>query len=69
MREAEGYREALEFLVQQFPDKVAIGIADCCKAIGRDRRTLLADKNFPAKQVGNRYTIALPELARWMVRR
>ena len=69
MREPEGYRAALEFLVQQFPDKVAIGIKDCCKAIGRDRRVLLSDKTFPAKQVGNRYTIALPELARWMVRK
>lgn len=69
MREAEGYRESLEFLTDLFPGKATIGIAECCKAIGRDRRTLLSDKNFPAKQVGNRYTIALPELARWMVRR
>lgn len=69
MREAEGYREALEFLTDLFPGKAAIGIKDCCVALDRDRRTLLADKNFPAKQVGNRYTIAIPELARWMVRR
>ena len=69
MREAEGYRENLEFLVSLFPGRATVGIAECCKAIGRDRRTLLSDKNFPAKQVGNRYTIALPELARWMVRR
>ena len=38
-------------------------------ALGIDRRTLLADRRFPARHIGNKYTVSLTELARWMVQR
>ena len=39
------------------------------EALGIDRRTLLADRRFPARHIGNKYTVSLTELARWMVQR
>lgn len=69
MREPDGYRQQLEMLVSLFPGRAMIDISECSAATGRDRRTLLADKHFPAKMTGNKYTISLTELARWMVRR
>ena len=69
MREPEGYRQQLEFLVDLFPGKAMVDINDVCRVTGRNRQTLLAEKSFPAKMVGKKYTISLTELAKWMVRR
>jgi hypothetical protein len=52
-----------------FPGRAAIGITECQAALGIDRRTLLADRRFPARHIGNKYTVSLTELARWMVQR
>ena len=68
-RELEGYRPQLELLTDMFPGRAAIGITECQSALGIDRRTLLADRRFPARHVGNKYTVSLTELARWMVQR
>lgn len=69
MREAEGYRPQLEMLVDMFPNRAAITINECQSAVGCDRRTLLADRTFPARKVGNKYSVSLTELARWLVRK
>ena len=61
-RELEGYRPQLELLTDMFPGRAAIGITECQAALGIDRRT-------PARHIGNKYTVSLTELARWMVQR
>ena len=68
-RELEGYRPQLELLTDMFPGRAAFGITECQAALGIDRRTLLADRRFPARHIGNKYTVSLTELARWMVQR
>ena len=50
-RELEGYRPQLELLTDMFPGRAAIGITECQAALGIDRRTLLADRRFPARPV------------------
>lgn len=69
MREAEGYRPQLELLVDMFPNRAAITINECQSAVGCDRRTLLADRTFPARKIGNKYSVSLTELARWLTRK
>ena len=56
------------------PDFVAPkGVPDYYPPVSRTfdavRRTLLAARRFPARHVGNKYTVSLTELARWMVQR
>ena len=53
-RELEGYRPQLELLTDMFPGRAAIGITECQAALGIDRRTLLADRRFPARHIGNK---------------
>jgi hypothetical protein len=67
-REPEGYRDQLERLYAKFPDREMITIIEASKVCGCDRRTLLADSTFPAKQIGGakKYFIPLVGLARWM---
>lgn len=69
-REMEGYHEQLVRLSERFPGREAISIKECCEALPLDRRTILADKTFPAKRVNGRssrkYIIPLVALARWM---
>ena len=69
MREPEGYRQQLELLTDIFPHRAALKIAECEAALNLDRRTLLADRSFPAKKVGNKYSVPITELARWMIKR
>lgn len=69
MRELEGYRQQLELLTDLFPNRAALKIAECEAALNLDRRTLLADRSFPAKKVCGKYAVPITELARWMVRR
>ena len=66
-REREGWREQYEVLARRFPGREAIGIAEAAELLDCDRRTLLRDRDFPAKRIGNKYSIALAALARWMV--
>ena len=51
MRETEGFRPQLELLVEMFPARAAITVNECQAALGLDRRTLLADRTFPAKKI------------------
>ena len=43
-----------------------ISLADACQVTGLYRRTLLKDKTFPRKKLGQVYRIPLVDLARWM---
>ena len=47
----------------------AVKIAECESALKLDRRTLLADRSFPTKKVGSKYSVPITELARWMIKR
>ena len=69
MRETEGYRPQLELLTDMFPARAAITVTECQAVLGLDRRTLLADREFPARKIGNKYAIPLTERARWLTRR
>lgn len=69
MREPEGYRQQLELLTEIFPNRAALKITECAFVLNLDRRTLLADRSFPAKKVGSKYSVPITELARWMVKR
>lgn len=69
--EKQGYRENLEFLVDKFPDKSAISIKEAAKTLDMSESTIRdAIKRrmnpFPAKKVGGRVIIPIPQLARWM---
>jgi len=68
-REPDGYRQQLEHLASQYPDKEVLTLPEVCKLLGCHRQTLLADKTFPAKRVGDRgkYLIPVVGLARWLI--
>lgn len=73
MREKEGFREQLARLDEMFPGREAIKIDEAVKCVGLCRRTLLADKTFPAKKLGSKgytggvYAVPKVGLARWLV--
>ena len=69
MREAEGYRPQLELLTDMFQGRAAITVNECQTALGIDRRTLLAEREFPARKIGGKYAVPLTELARWLTRK
>lgn len=69
MREAEGYRPQLELLTDMFPGRAAITVNECQTALGIDRRTLLAEREFPARKIGGKYAAPLTKLARWLTRK
>lgn len=66
MREREGYRETLQFLKEQFPNKAAIGMSEASDLLGTHRQTLLSTKGFPFQKVGNKYLVPIVALARWL---
>lgn len=72
-REKEGFREQLARLDEIFPGKEAIGICEVSKMLGVYRATLLHDKTFPARKIGEtnkpmggKYIVPKVALARWM---
>lgn len=66
MRERKCYRENIELIGSFFPKRAALTMPEVCKLVGLDRRTLLADRTFPARMVGNKYMIPVTALAAWM---
>lgn len=69
--EKQGYREALGFLVDKFPNKVAISVKEAAQTLDMSESTIRdAIKRrrdpFPAKKVGGRVVIPITQLARWM---
>lgn len=65
--EKPGYRDTLERLRELYPGKENLTMAECEKYFHADRRTLLQDKNFPARKLGRKvYIIPLISLARYL---
>ncbi|RPF48227.1 hypothetical protein EDD70_1042 [Hydrogenoanaerobacterium saccharovorans] len=64
-REKELYRPNLEFLLELFPNKVFLTVADVEK-MGISRKCIMADKTFPKKKCGKFYQIPITGLASWM---
>ena len=65
-REKEGFREQLARLSEKYPGREMISLPEACEITGCYRRTLLQDKTFPRKKMGNVYKIPVVQLARWM---
>lgn len=65
-KEREDYRANLEMLQAKYPGRCSLSIKEACTVMGRDRRTLLKDRAFPARMVGYKYVISIPALARYM---
>jgi excisionase family DNA binding protein len=69
--EKQGYRETLAFLTDKFPDKAAISIKEAANTLDMSESTIrdaikTGKDHFPAKKVGGRVVIPIPQLARWM---
>lgn len=69
--ELQGYRESLEVLRLQFPDRVAITVEECAKAMDLNVKTVYGKihevKNpIPTIRVGRKIMIPVARLARWM---
>lgn len=65
-REREDYRANLEILQTKYPGRCSLTIQEACAVMERDRRTLLKDRAFPARMIGNKYVISISALARYM---
>ena len=65
-REKPDYRATLELLRSTFPGRVELGMKEVSELLNRDRRTLLKDRAFPARMIGNKYSISITALARCM---
>ena len=70
--ELTGYRETLETLNDMFPDRVAIDVDECAKALGVNVKTVYSSINrvkdpLPTVHMGKRkIMIPIARLARWM---
>lgn len=60
------YHEQLTALREKFPEGELIGIRDAARYIGCDHRSLLADRSFPLKKIGQYYKVSIINLARWL---
>ncbi len=65
-REATDYRANLEMLRELYPGKIGLSIQESCALLGRNRKTLLKDRAFPAQMVGGKYFVPITALARYM---
>lgn len=70
--ELAGYRETLATLNELFPDRVAIDVEECARALGVNVKTVYTSINrvhnpLPTVNLGTRkLMIPLARLARWM---
>lgn len=69
--EKKGYREALELLVDKFPDRTAISVKEAAVTLGRSEdsvRDAMKRRNdpLPFKKLGGSIIIPISQLARWM---
>lgn len=69
--EKKGYREALELLVDKFPDRTAISVKEAAVTLGRSESSVRdAMKRrrdpLPFKKLGGSVVIPISQLARWM---
>lgn len=69
--EKRGYREALELLMERFPDRVSISVKEAASVLGRSESTVRdamkkSRDPLPYKKLGGSVIIPIPQLARWM---
>ena len=69
--EKEGYRDALAFLIERFPDKGFLTVNEAADFLGAHLTTVYdavkRKKNpLPAKKLCGKIVIPIPALARWM---
>ena len=69
--EKEGYRDALAFLIDRFPDKGFLTVNEAAEFLGAHLTTVYdairRKKNpLPSKKVCGKIVIPIPALARWM---
>lgn len=65
-REKVDYRDNLEMLREMFPGRMTITIQEACALLGREKRSLLGDRSFPAQKIGGRYAVPIVALARYL---
>ena len=53
-------------LDQRFGGRPLIPIGEVADYLDVDRRTLIGDKKFPIRKVGNSYRVPLVALAKWL---
>jgi hypothetical protein len=63
--EKRDYRDNLERISKRFSGEL-ISLPEVVGYLGCDKRTLMADKTFPAKKVGGRYFVTTVALAKWL---
>ena len=69
--EKEGYRDALAFLIDRFPDKGFLTVNEAADFLGAHLTTVYdairRKKNpLPSKKLCGKIVIPIPALARWM---
>lgn len=69
--EKKGYREALELLVDKFPDRTAISVKEAAATLGRSESSVrdamkVRNNPLPYKKLGGSVIIPITQLARWM---
>lgn len=56
----------LVMLNETFPGRDVLTMAEVAQYMHMDRRTLLQDKQFPARRIGGKYAIHKAALARYL---
>lgn len=69
--EKEGYRDALAFLLERYPDKAVLTVQEAADLLGIHLTTaydaLKRKRNpLPSKKICGKLVIPIPALARWM---
>jgi len=66
-RTSECFHDQLEALYQRFGrDRGMISLLAAAQYLDVDQRTLLTNKDFPIKKLGNAYKVPIVPLARWL---
>lgn len=69
--EKQGYREALELLVERYPNRATLTVKETAETMGIPLNTVYDSINrvrnpLPSKRLGRKIVIPIPALARWM---
>ena len=70
--EKAGYRDALAFLMDKFPDRAGISVKEAAEVMGVNITTVYDSMRtqrkepLPHKKIGGKLVIPIPALARWM---
>lgn len=69
--EKEGYREALNMIMDMYPGRMALSVKEVAAVTGSNIGTVYeatkrAKKPLPSKKLGGKIVIPITQLARWM---